>query len=88
MVPYSTVPLDDDAAAILKQRRNNDTRFEWQNITEEGYELIIKELGLTRVTAYNGQRNGDVRAPCMSGWTKKITMPDGSECECWLVMNE
>ena len=73
--------------ALLKYSRNNDTRFEWQKITEEGYELIMKELGLKKVTAYSGQRDGDARGPCMSGWVKKTTMPDGSEKECWLVLN-
>ena len=88
MVPYSSAPVGDDhTTALLKHSRNNGTRFEWQKITEEGYELIVKELGLKKVTAYSGQRDGDARGTCMSGWAKKTAMPDGSEKECWLVLN-
>ena len=54
MVPYSSAPVGDDhTTALLKHSRNNDTRFEWQKITEEGYELIMKEIGLKKVTAYH-----------------------------------
>ena len=62
MVPYSSAPVGDDhTTALLKHSRNNDTRFEWQKITEEGYELIMKELGLKKVTAYSGQRAFNIR---------------------------